>query len=286
MSRDRRPDPPLDCTGRDGGWALGPMIETGGRFELLLMFRGLVVGGGGGGVRCWRYWEVAAGRCWTLRLGSACSSHIGVVASRTGESDNRFFSAAKHDDPAVLELAEPPVGPGLIQPVAAARAVQSLLQPRAGDSGLAIGGRVGFGSVHTGGGSTPVLTAMFEASSGLGPETCRRVSDWWFASSTDSESSFLVRSSNLVKDHGLASLTEAGGALGPLSGVSSLWTVSATERWSDPRRDMLWSAMSSMRALTRQVTLRARGVIQGRSNGRFAFSMTQSTIIKAGLLVR
>lgn len=71
------------------------------------------------------------------------------------------------------------------------------------------------GSVHTGGGSTPVLTAMSLAASGLGPPTLGLVSELCDASLTLAASCFLVLSSNLVKDQGRASLTEAGGGLGP-----------------------------------------------------------------------
>ncbi|KUI59810.1 hypothetical protein VP1G_06986 [Cytospora mali] len=62
------------------------------------------------------------------------------------------------------------------------------------------------GSVHTGGGSTPILTAISLGASGLGPPTLALVSEFCC----------LVLSSNLVNDQGRASLTEAGGGLGPL----------------------------------------------------------------------
>lgn len=71
------------------------------------------------------------------------------------------------------------------------------------------------GSVHTGGGSTPVLTAMSLAASGLGPPTLGLVSELCDASLTLAASCLLVLSSNLVKDQGRASLTDAGGGLGP-----------------------------------------------------------------------
>lgn len=83
--------------------------------------------------------------------------------------------------------------------------------------------------MHTGGGRMPVLVAMSLAARGLGPPTLGLVSELCEASLTLAASCLFVLSSNLVKDQGRASFTDAGGGLGPLSTAPAVLVVLIVE---------------------------------------------------------
>lgn len=138
------------------------------------------------------------------------------------------------------------------------------------------------GARHTGGGRMPVCSAFSDSPRARGPPTWCLVSEACVASVTDAASSFLVRSSKLVKFQGRASLTVVGGGRGPLRpaevptllaaamaaacwvwefGRGALrWEVA---EWADPRREMLSSTATSgmvfMKSETRQVIVLEAG---------------------------
>lgn len=131
-----------------------------------------------------------------------------------------------------------------------------------------------FGARQTGGGRMPVWSAFSDKPKARGPPTWCLVSEACVASVTDAASSFLVRSSKLVKFHGRASLTVIGGGRGPLRPVEGppllaaamaaacwVWEFGrmlrweVVEEWAEPRREMLSStAISGMVAFMKSET--------------------------------
>lgn len=134
-----------------------------------------------------------------------------------------------------------------------------------------------FGARHTGAGRIPVCSARSERPRARGPPTWCLVADTCVASVTEAASSFLVRSSKLVKFHGRASLTVVGGGRGPLRPTEGPPLLAAAmaaacwvwefgrgalrwevDEWAEPRREMLSSTATSgmvvfMKSETRQV---------------------------------